>query len=123
MVTHLVNTPSYASEIAILVGLGVGIDYSLFVVTRFREAHQANGGNVEEAVAVAMSTCRMEPTAADADQVLTEARRGPLVSSQRVAFCDCCVPPGCPLGRAGNILVHRAFDAWHERVSTRAVGH
>ena len=56
VVTHLVNTPSYASEIAILVGLGVGIDYSLFVVSRFREAYQANGGNVEEAIAVAMDT-------------------------------------------------------------------
>ena len=56
VVTHLVNTPSWASEVAILVGLGVGIDYSLFVVSRFREAYQANGGRVEEAIAVAMDT-------------------------------------------------------------------
>ncbi len=56
MVTHLVNTPNWASEVAILVGLGVGIDYSLFVVSRFREAYQANGGRSEEAVAVAMDT-------------------------------------------------------------------
>ena len=56
VVTHVVNTPSYASEIAILVGLGVGIDYSLFVVSRFREAHRATGGNVEEAITVAMDT-------------------------------------------------------------------
>jgi RND superfamily putative drug exporter len=56
VVTHLVNTPNYASEIAILVGLGVGIDYSLFLVTRFREAYQANGGDVREAIAVAMDT-------------------------------------------------------------------
>jgi RND superfamily putative drug exporter len=56
VITHLVNTPNWASEVAILVGLGVGIDYSLFVVTRFREAYQANGGRVEEAVTVAMDT-------------------------------------------------------------------
>ncbi|HEX5194046.1 MAG TPA: MMPL family transporter [Solirubrobacteraceae bacterium] len=56
VVTHLVSTPNWASEVAILVGLGVGIDYSLFVVTRFREAHHLNGGNVEDAIAVAMDT-------------------------------------------------------------------
>jgi len=56
VVTHLVNTPSWASEVAILLGIGVGIDYSLFLLTRFREAYQSNGGNVEEAVAVAMDT-------------------------------------------------------------------
>ena len=56
VVTHLVNTPDWASEVAILVGLGVGIDYSLFLVTRFREAYHANGGKVEEAIAVAMNT-------------------------------------------------------------------
>jgi RND superfamily putative drug exporter len=56
VVTRLVNTPNWASEVAILVGLGVGIDYSLFVVTRFREAYQANGGNVQDAIAVAMDT-------------------------------------------------------------------
>jgi RND superfamily putative drug exporter len=56
VVTHLVNTPNWASDVAILVGLGVGIDYSLFVMTRFREAYHANGGRVEEAIAEAMNT-------------------------------------------------------------------
>jgi RND superfamily putative drug exporter len=56
VVTHLVNTPNWASEVAILVGLGVGIDYSLFVVSRFREAYRANGGRVEEAIVEAMNT-------------------------------------------------------------------
>jgi RND superfamily putative drug exporter len=56
VITHLVNTPSWASDVAILVGLGVGIDYSLFVVTRFREAYLTNGGRTEEAVEVAMDT-------------------------------------------------------------------
>jgi RND superfamily putative drug exporter len=56
LVTHLVNTPNWASEVAILVGLGVGIDYSLFLVTRFREEYRANGGDVQDAIAVAMDT-------------------------------------------------------------------
>jgi putative drug exporter of the RND superfamily len=54
--THLISTPDFASELALLIGLGVGIDYALFVVTRFRDAHQANGGNVAAAVELAMST-------------------------------------------------------------------
>ena len=56
VVTHLVSTPDWASEVAILVGLGVGIDYSLFLLTRFREAYRDNGGRVEDAITVAMDT-------------------------------------------------------------------
>jgi RND superfamily putative drug exporter len=35
-ISHLVDTPDFATQLASLIGLGVGIDYSLFVVTRFR---------------------------------------------------------------------------------------
>jgi RND superfamily putative drug exporter len=35
-ISHLVDTPDFASQLATLIGLGVGIDYALFVVTRFR---------------------------------------------------------------------------------------
>ena len=54
--THVLNTPDFASELAILIGLGVGVDYALFVVTRYREALVENGGDVDAAVIVAMST-------------------------------------------------------------------
>src|SRR5262245_46617185 len=36
LISHLVDTPDFASQLASLIGLGVGIDYSLFVVTRYR---------------------------------------------------------------------------------------
>jgi putative drug exporter of the RND superfamily len=36
LISHLVDTPDFATQLATLIGLGVGIDYSLFVVTRFR---------------------------------------------------------------------------------------
>src|SRR4051794_14425616 len=36
LVSHLVDTPDFATQLASLIGLGVGIDYALFVVTRFR---------------------------------------------------------------------------------------
>jgi len=36
MLSHPLVVPSFAPELAALVGLGVGIDYALFVVTRYR---------------------------------------------------------------------------------------
>jgi RND superfamily putative drug exporter len=36
LLSHVVDTPDFAAQLASLIGLGVGIDYSLFVVTRFR---------------------------------------------------------------------------------------
>ncbi len=57
--THLVDTPSFSSELAAMVGLGVGIDYALFILTRFREAYRSPGpseGKVRESVIEAMDT-------------------------------------------------------------------
>jgi putative drug exporter of the RND superfamily len=57
--THVVDTPNFSSELAAMIGLGVGIDYSLFIVTRFREAYSTPGptfGNVRESVVQAMDT-------------------------------------------------------------------
>ena len=39
-----------------MIGLGVGIDYALFILTRYREIYRENGGDVREAVALAMDT-------------------------------------------------------------------
>ena len=48
LLTHIVDTPNFSSELAAMIGLGVGIDYALFILTRFREAyatwHMAGGG-------------------------------------------------------------------------------
>jgi RND superfamily putative drug exporter len=41
--THVVDTPDFSSELAAMIGLGVGIDYSLFILTRFREAYATPG--------------------------------------------------------------------------------
>jgi RND superfamily putative drug exporter len=57
--THLVDTPNFSSELAAMIGLGVGIDYSLFILTRFREAYAGPGptaGQVRESVVQAMDT-------------------------------------------------------------------
>ena len=39
-----------------MIGLGVGVDYALFIVTRFRENYRRNGGDVQPAVEAAMNT-------------------------------------------------------------------
>ena len=46
----------FSTELALMIGLGVGIDYALFIVTRFRSAFRENGGDVEAAVELAMNT-------------------------------------------------------------------
>jgi putative drug exporter of the RND superfamily len=57
--THIVDTPNFSSELAAMIGLGVGIDYALFILTRFREAYATPGptfANVRESVVRAMDT-------------------------------------------------------------------
>ena len=56
LLSHPIDMVDFSSELALMVGLGVGIDYALFVVTRFRSAYRENGGQVEAAVELAMNT-------------------------------------------------------------------
>ncbi|MGA2472863.1 MAG: MMPL family transporter, partial [Acidimicrobiales bacterium] len=37
LVTHFVVVPTFAPEMAAMIGIGVGIDYALFIVTRYRQ--------------------------------------------------------------------------------------
>jgi RND superfamily putative drug exporter len=55
VVTYVFEIPSWAPDIAAMVGLGVGIDYALFLVTRHRE-FLARGMTVEESVGRAVAT-------------------------------------------------------------------
>ena len=55
LITYLIEIPSWAPQLASMVGLGVGIDYALFIVTRHRE-FLARGMTVEEAVGRATAT-------------------------------------------------------------------
>ena len=54
--SRTLSTPDFSGELALMIGLGVGIDYALFIVTRFREAFRGNGGDVTSAVGDAMNT-------------------------------------------------------------------
>jgi RND superfamily putative drug exporter len=52
---HIVPAPSFSPIIAAMIGLGVGVDYALFIVTRYREALRG-GVTPEDAAVTAMRT-------------------------------------------------------------------
>lgn len=52
---HLLPAPSFSPIIAALIGLGVGVDYALFIVTRYREALH-DGADPEHATGTAIGT-------------------------------------------------------------------
>ena len=43
LLTHVTSMSNIAPRLALMIGLGVGIDYALFIVTRFRETYLALG--------------------------------------------------------------------------------
>ncbi len=55
LLTHLYPLQSFTTILATMIGIGVGIDYALFVVTRYRQALQS-GLDPEEAVVTAIDT-------------------------------------------------------------------
>ena len=44
LATHVFDMPDFTPELAAMIGLGVGIDYALFIVTRFRDGLRAPAG-------------------------------------------------------------------------------
>jgi RND superfamily putative drug exporter len=55
LIGHLIPAPSFGPIVASMVGLGVGVDYALFLVTRFREGLRS-GAAPEDALVTTMST-------------------------------------------------------------------
>ncbi|MDW3213153.1 MAG: MMPL family transporter [Ilumatobacteraceae bacterium] len=55
LISHIVMIPTWAPQMGSMIGLGVGIDYALFLVTRHRE-FLADGWSVEEAAGRAVAT-------------------------------------------------------------------
>jgi putative drug exporter of the RND superfamily len=56
LTSQIIDIADFGSQLALMIGLGVGIDYALFIVTRYRENYRANGGDVDAAVEGAMNT-------------------------------------------------------------------
>ncbi len=55
LLSHLISIPDFTTAMVAMIGLGVGIDYALFIVTRYREGLRLNL-TVEQAVVEAMDT-------------------------------------------------------------------
>jgi RND superfamily putative drug exporter len=53
--SHLLTVPTFGPEMMAMIGLGVGIDYALFIVTSYRH-ELADGGDPRAAVVHALST-------------------------------------------------------------------
>jgi RND superfamily putative drug exporter len=55
LLSNVLTVPDFATFLGIMIGLGVGIDYALLIVTRYREQLHA-GHTVRESVAIASDT-------------------------------------------------------------------
>jgi RND superfamily putative drug exporter len=55
LLSNIASIPDFATTVAVMLGLGVGIDYALFIVTRYRENMHA-GLSMEESTVVAMDS-------------------------------------------------------------------
>jgi RND superfamily putative drug exporter len=55
LVSNVITVPSFATTLGAMIGLGVGIDYALFIVTRYRETLRL-GLPTHEAAVVAIDT-------------------------------------------------------------------
>jgi RND superfamily putative drug exporter len=55
LLSHLIAMATFSSELSLLIGLGVGVDYALFIVTRTRQGIQ-RGKRPEEAIVDALDT-------------------------------------------------------------------
>ena len=53
--SHVVSMPDFTTAMVAMIGIGVGIDYALFIVTRYRE-HLRAGASVEDAIVASMDT-------------------------------------------------------------------
>ena len=55
LLSHVLTIASFSTELALLIGLGVGVDYALFIVTRYRQGLQ-RGKPVELSIIDAIDT-------------------------------------------------------------------
>jgi RND superfamily putative drug exporter len=70
LASHLMEVPDFAPFIGLMIGLGVGIDYALLVVTRYREQLHA-GQDIRESVSIAMDTAGRSVVFAGATVVIS----------------------------------------------------
>jgi RND superfamily putative drug exporter len=55
LLSNVISMAQFSNQLALLIGLGVGVDYALFIVTRYRQA-LLRGGSREESIVEALDT-------------------------------------------------------------------
>jgi RND superfamily putative drug exporter len=70
LLSNALTLPDFATVLGIMIGLGVGIDYALFIVTRYRE-NLHKGHDVKESVVIAMDTAGRAVTFAGTTVVIS----------------------------------------------------
>jgi putative drug exporter of the RND superfamily len=55
LASQVISTPDFATQLAAMIGLGVGIDYALFLITRFRQNYRS-GMDLQTSISEAMDT-------------------------------------------------------------------
>jgi putative drug exporter of the RND superfamily len=70
LLSNVVTMPDFATTLGVMIGLGVGIDYALFIVTRYRENLHA-GMDVGRATEVAIDTAGRAVTFAGTTVVIS----------------------------------------------------
>ena len=81
LATHFTSMSNVAPELALMIGLGVGVDYALFIVTRFRESYRR------------ARRCRGGGDRGDGHLGPGDPARRHAPSSSR---CSACSRPACP---------------------------
>jgi hypothetical protein len=71
--SHVMDMASFSNQLALLIGLGVGVDYALFIVTRYRQG-LLRGLSGEEATLQSLDTLRPRGAVRRADRVHRDAR-------------------------------------------------
>ena len=70
LASNLMEVPDFAPFIGLMIGLGVGIDYALLIVTRYREQLHA-GHDIRESIGIAMDTAGRSVVFAGATVVIS----------------------------------------------------
>jgi RND superfamily putative drug exporter len=70
LLSNVVTMPDFATTLGVMIGLGVGIDYALFIVTRFRENLHA-GHDVARSTEIAVDTAGRAVTFAGTTVVIS----------------------------------------------------
>ena len=70
LISNVLTLPDFATVLGVMIGLGVGIDYALFIVTRYRE-NLHKGHSIQESVSIALDTAGRAVTFAGTTVVIS----------------------------------------------------